>query len=186
MDTDLEKFYQATSSFTPDVLEAIAEIQQPRSDFQLEHFVVGQHDTEEMQYYQCLIELQSLYYTIRMVSLELKKAEVEIARLRATGDEIDELDAQIKEIGLEQTRVVAVGSFRELDKLLKIYNSFPKKFSRSEIEQAQPDYWKKRLTRQATLESVGGTQAVASNLDSLRQIGLLSINYEGEEQKELT
>lgn len=186
MEDSLEKFYQATNSFTPDVLEAIAEIQQPRSDFQLEHFVVGQHDTEEMQYYQCLVELQNIYYTIRTVSLELKKAEIEIDRLRSTGDEIDEIDAQIKEIGLEQTRVVAVGSFRELEKLLKIYNSFPKKFTRSEIEQAQPDYWRKRLTRQATLESVGGTQALAANLDSLRQIGLLNINYNSDEQGELT
>lgn len=178
MTSDLESFYQATNSFTPDVLGAIAEIQQPRSDFQLEHFVVGQHDTEEMQYYQCLIELQNLYYTIRTVSLELKKTEIEIARLRATGDEIDEIEAQIKEIGLEQTKIVAVGSFRELEKLLKIYESFPTKFTREQIETAQPDYWRKRLTRQTALESMGGSQAVASNLDALRQIGLVNINYD--------
>ena len=115
---------------TPDVLLAIAEIQKPRSAFQLQKFVVGQHDTDEMRYYQTVIEIQNLYYTIKTVTLEMKKTEIEIARLRATGDEIDELDAQIKELGLEQTRVTGIGAFRELYDLMGIFNSFEKKYTR--------------------------------------------------------
>jgi anion-transporting ArsA/GET3 family ATPase len=165
--------------YTPDVLLAMAEIQQARSNFQLEKFVVNQHDTDEMRYQQTVIELQQLYYTIKTVSLEMKKTEIELNRLRETGDEIDELDAQIKELGLEQTRLVGIGAFRELDQLLKIYNSFEKKYTREEIEAAQPDYWNKRLSRQATLEAIGGTQAQAAHLDSLRQIGALEMAAEG-------
>jgi hypothetical protein len=85
--------------YTPDVLLAMAEVQQARSNFQLEKFVVNQHDTDEMRYQQTVIELQQLYYTIKTVSLEMKKTEIEINRLRDTGDEVDELDAQIKELG---------------------------------------------------------------------------------------
>lgn len=165
--------------YTPDVLLAMAEVQQARSNFQLEKFVINQHDTEEMRYFQTIIELQSLYYTIKTVSLEMKKKEIEIARLRATGDEIDEIDAQIKELGLEQTRLIGIGSFRELDRLLQIYNSFPHKYTREEIEALQPEYWNKRLNRQATLEAIGGSQAQAAHLDSLRQIGALEISPEG-------
>ena len=173
---DIEKVEE---KLTPEILLAIAEVQQPRSQYQLERFVVNQHDTDEMRYFQTLIEVQNLYYTIRTVSLEVKKTEIEIERLRATKDEIDEIDAQIKEVGLEQTRLVAIGAFRELEHLVNIFNSFPKKFTRVEIEEAQPDYWMKRMHRQATLEFAGGTQAAAAHLDSLRQMGVLRITDNG-------
>ena len=176
---DLVTLPNVEDRYTPDVLLAMAEVQQARSNFQLEKFVINQHDTDEMRYQQTVIELQQLYYTIKTVSLEMKKTEIEINRLRETNDEIDELDAQIKELGLEQTRLVGIGAFRELDQLLKIYNSFEKKYTREEIEAAQPDYWNKRLSRQATLEAIGGTQAQAAHLDSLRQIGALEMAPEG-------
>ena len=66
-----------------------------------------------------------------------------------------------------------------LDQLLNIYNSFEHKYTREEIEAAQPEYWNKRLSRQATLEAIGGTQAQAAHLDSLRQIGALEMAPEG-------
>lgn len=175
----MELLPEITEKFTPDVLLAMAEVQQSRSDFQLEKFVVNQHDTEEMRYQQTVIELQQLYYTIKNVSLEMKKSEIEINKLRATGDEVDEIDAQIKELGLEQTRLVGIGAFRELEALMNIYNSFEHKYTRAEIEAAQPDYWNKRLSRQATLEAIGGSQAQAAHLDSLRQIGALEMAPEG-------
>jgi hypothetical protein len=177
--TYMELLPDITEKFTPDILLAMAEIQQSRSDFQIEKFVVNQHDTDEMRYQQTVIELQQLYYTIKSVSLEMKKTEIEINRLRATGDEVDEIDAQIKELGLEQTRLVGIGAFRELDMFMNIYNSFEHKYTRAEIEAAQPDYWNKRLSRQATLEAIGGTQAQAAHLDSLRQIGALEMAPEG-------
>ncbi len=176
---DLVSLPNIEEKYTPEVLLAMAEIQQSRSNFQIEKFVVNQHDTDEMRYVQTVIELQQLYYTIKTVSLEMKKTEIEIKKLRASGDEVDEIDAQIKELGLEQTRLVGIGAFRELDQLLKIYNSFEHKYTREEIEAAQPDYWNKRLSRQATLEAIGGTQAQAAHLDSLRQIGALEMAPEG-------
>jgi hypothetical protein len=179
---ELIQFENVEEKLTPDVLLAMAEIQQPRSQFQLEKFVVNQHDTDEMRYFQCVTEIQQLYYTIRTVALEMKKTEVEISRLRATGDEIDEIDAQIKELGLEQTRLVGVGAFRELGHLMNIFNSFPVKYTREQIEIAQPDYWNKRLNRQATLELTAGSQAGAAHLDSLRQIGAIEVNENGIKQ----
>jgi len=175
----MELLPEITEKFLPDIMLAMSEVQQARSNFQLEKFVINQHDTDEMRYVQTIIELQQLYYTIKTVSLEMKKTEIEINRLRETEDEIDELDAQIKELGLEQTRLVGIGAFRELDQLLNIYNSFEHKYTREEIEAAQPEYWNKRLSRQATLEAIGGTQAQAAHLDSLRQIGALEMAPEG-------
>ena len=48
------------------IYDALAEIQKPRTRFQLEHFVVGQHDTDAQQYKQVLLELQTVEFSIRL------------------------------------------------------------------------------------------------------------------------
>ena len=91
-----------------DIQLSFIECQMPRTPYQLERFVVGQHDTPEMQFVQVCRELEALYYTIKEVGMANKRTELEIAKLRATGDEIDAIDADIKELGLERTRLVAI------------------------------------------------------------------------------
>jgi hypothetical protein len=130
-----------------EIVSTFAEVHQPRSRFQLENFVVNAHPTPEMQYHQIITEIQALYYTIKQVTLELQKTEIEIKRLRETGDEVDEIDAQIKELGIEQTRVVGVGAFRELEVLLDLKSKYPE-YTRSEIENGQLEYWQARLELQ--------------------------------------
>lgn len=172
-------YLPANLNDTHPIFLALAEIQKPRSRFQLEKFVVGQHDTPEQQYKQVLLEIQNLYYTIKTVSLSIKKDQIQIDRLRSTGDEIDEIDAQIKELGLEQTRLAALGAQRELQDLIEIWESFEHKYTHEEIESLQPEYWDRRLHRQSILEAVGGSQAQASHLDSLRQIGAINVTSQG-------
>ena len=84
--------------------KAILEVQQPRSRFQLERFVLGQHATPEMQYYQTVIELQDSIYKYKLAAINVKKAELKISKLRSTGDDLDELKAQEVELGLAQTK----------------------------------------------------------------------------------
>lgn len=189
---ELDIFNNLEERFPKELIESFSEIQQSRTNFQIDNFVIRQHETAEMQYKQVLIELQEMYYTLKRASLNIKKTEIEIERLRSTNDEIDEIEAQIKELGLEQTRVIGMGSIRELKRLLEIYDSFEHKFSRDEIENLQPEYWNQRLHRQATLEAIGGSQAQAAHLEALRQIGLIKVTKEGlepisieNEQKEL-
>ena len=151
--------------------DAIAEVQQPRSRYQLVHFVLGQHDTPEMRFYQLCLELQDMGYKLRMAQLAVRKARVEIARLVATGDELDAIEAEEKQIGLEQTEIVMRGAERELAILTDLFDE-SQKFTRDEIEHAQPEYWQKRLTRQTNLQLMAGGVQWAQ-LDSLRQAGLL-------------
>jgi hypothetical protein len=169
MDELLPDIYQYIDN---DIVKLFAEVNQPRSQFQLENFVLKQHDTPEMQYVQCVTELEQLYYTVRNVSLKLKKEEIEIKRLRETGDEIDEIEAQLKELGIEQTRIVGVGTFREIKILLDLLKTFPR-YTREEIEKAQPDYWTKRLTRQYDLQIATKDANAASHLNSLIQSGMV-------------
>ena len=151
--------------------DAIAEVQQPRSRYQLVHFVIGQHDTAEMQFYQLCLELQDMGFKLRMAQLNVKKTEIEIGRLVATGDDLDVIEAEEKQVGLEQTRIVMRGAQREIAILEDIFNTC-QHYTRDEIEHAQPEYWQKRLTRQTNLQIMAGGVQWAQ-LDSLRQAGLL-------------
>jgi hypothetical protein len=159
--------------------DAIAEIQQPRSRYQLVHFVLGQHDTPEMQFYQLMLELQDMGYKLRMAELNVRKTEVEIARLLETGDELDAIEAEEKQVGLEQTLIVMRGAQREIAILEDIFNTC-QHYTRDEIEHAQPEYWQKRLTRQTNLQMMSGNVGWAQ-LDSMRQIGLLDDLVEARE-----
>ena len=161
------------------IRDAIAEIQQPRSRYQLIHFVLGQHDTPEMQFYQLMLELQDMGYKLRMAQLNVRKTEVEIARLLETGDELDALEAEEKQVGLEQTQIVMKGAQREIAILEDIFNEC-QHYTRDEIEHAQPEYWQARLTRQTNLQMMSGNVQWAQ-LDSMRQIGLLDDLVEARE-----
>jgi hypothetical protein len=153
--------------------KAIAEVQQPRSRFQLESFVLGQHATEEMRYYQTVIELQDMIYKYKLAQIAVKKSEVKIAKLRSTQDELDELKAQELELGLVQTRFTMLGAERELAHLVDIWNGFDHKFTREEIEQAQPDYWQARLTNNAKAMLMGGSGVNAAHIEAMEQAGVL-------------
>ena len=153
------------------IADAIAEVQQPRSRYQLIHFVLGQHDTPEMRFYQLCLELQDMGFKLRMAQLNVRKTEIEIARLVATGDDLATIEAEEKQVGLDQTEIVMRGAERELAILTDLFDE-SQKFTRDEIEHAQPEYWQKRLTRQTNLQIMSGGVQWAQ-LDSLRQAGLL-------------
>jgi len=152
---------------------AIAEVQQPRSRFQLERFVTGSHATPEMRYYQTCLELQDMIYKFQVAQIGVKKAELKIARLRETKDEMKELKAQETEIGLRQTRLAMIGAERELNDLVDIFNGFDTKFTRAEIEAAQPDYWSARLTGNAKAMLMSGGGVNAAHIEAMEQAGVL-------------
>jgi hypothetical protein len=154
-----------------DISEAIAEIQQPRSRYQLVHFVIGQHDTPEMRFYQLCLELQDMGYKLRLAQLAVRKTEIEIGRLVETGDELDAIEAEEKQVGLEQTQIVMRGAEREIAILTDLFDESTH-YTRAEIEHAQPEYWHARLTRQTNLQIMAGGVQWAQ-LDSMRQAGIL-------------
>lgn len=156
-----------------EIEKAIAEVQQPRSRFQLERFVLGQHATPEMQYYQVCLELQDLLHKYKLAEINAKKTELKVDRLRSTGDELDELEAQEIELGQAQTRLAVIGAQRELAHLIDIWESFEHKYTRAEIEAAQPDYWQARLTNNAKAMLMGGQSVNAAHIEAMEQAGVL-------------
>jgi len=166
---------------------AIAEVQQPRSRFQLERFVTGSHATPEMQYYQTCLELQDMIYKFQVAKIGVQKAELKIKRLRETKDEMKELKAQETEIGLRQTRLAMIGAERELADLVAIFNNFETKFTRAEIDAAQPDYWNARLTTNAKAMLMSGGGVNAAHIEAMEQAGVLDrfMSEIEQEKKEL-
>tara|TARA_R100000742_G_C4247856_1_gene66542 strand:+ start:254 stop:808 length:555 start_codon:yes stop_codon:yes gene_type:complete len=153
------------------VSEAIAEVQQTRSRFQIENFVLKQHDTIEMQFYQLCLEMQTMRHALAINEVAIRKSKLEIKRLLKTGDEMDALEAESKQIDLDYLMVTFNGSLKEYAIMEDLFDQMPH-FTRDEIEHAQPEYWTARMSRQTQLQIMaGGVQW--SQLDAMRQIGLL-------------
>lgn len=152
--------------------ESFLAIQMPRSAYAIEKFVVGQHDTVEMQFCQCVLELQIKYDNLRRAKLGRRRIEIQIKELEEKGTEIDLIDADLKRIDQEQQDLAVLGALREFEALYKIYQSFPKKYTRQEIDDAQENYWKLRLERQAQQDLQATGRIGVGNSEALRQINL--------------
>lgn len=143
-----------------------------RSDYQLRHFVVGQHDTPHMQYRQILMEAKQLVAKIRFAELEVEKQRIKIDRL--TDDPLDQIKAEKRRLNITITLDLLEGARRELAFLLTLANEYPP-FTPQEIESNQQEYWEARLQRQANLDRMSVEQQVsAGNLTSMLNAGLLN------------
>jgi len=74
-----------------------------------------------------------------------------------------------------------------LNDLVAIFDSFETKFTRAEIEAAQPDYWNARLTGNAKAMLMGGTSVNAAHIEAMEQAGVLDrfMSEIEQEKKEL-
>lgn len=149
---------------------AFLEIQQPRSAFVLEKFVVGQHDTPETQYSQCVLELQVKYDNIRRAKLNKRKLEIKIDEYLKKGTEIDLIEAELVKIDMEEQDRAMLGALREFEALYAIWQAFPKKYTREDLDINQPEYWQKRLTRQAQQDMQAQGRIGAGNQEAMRQL----------------
>jgi hypothetical protein len=156
-----------------------------RSKYQIERFVINQHDTPQMQFQQILIEGADLTYKIKLAEINIKKTQIEISRLRSTGDEIDALEAEEKELGLSYTILTLEGAKYELAVLEELFQKYPM-YSYSDIEENQPEYWNLRLNRQAELDVAERREGItAGNLSSMLSAGLIQRKLEVEGNNEI-
>jgi hypothetical protein len=145
-----------------------------RSRFQLRQFVIGQHDTAPMQWRQILIEAQDMAYKIRCAELDVEKKRIEIHRLLSTGDPIDAIEAEEKQLGITLTERTLHGARLELSWLQELADEVGP-YTLDEIEADQPNYWALRLNRQAGLDKLAAIEGVTQgNLQSMLNAGLLN------------
>lgn len=149
-----------------------------RTRYQLRQFVINQHDTPQMRWRQILIEAQDLAYKIRMAELDCEQKKIEIHRHLSTGDPIDAIEAERKELGLILTERTLEGARMELAWLQELAEEVGS-YSADEIEANQQEYWELRLNRQAGLDRMAIEQGIsASNLSSMLNAGLINKQQE--------
>lgn len=156
------------------IYDAFNQITQARTRYQLDKFVIGQHDTDEQRYKQVVLEIQTLVGNIKRIHLTTEKTKIYLDTLRAKKDAISQIDAELIELDLEDTKLGLHGALKELEYLLQVWENWEHKYTAEEIENMQPAYWNARLNRQASLEAIGSGGTVAwASLDALHQIGML-------------
>ena len=171
---DLELRIQSVSQVIGELEEAFDAIQQPRPDYVLEKFVVGQHDTEPQAYMQCVLEMQIKYDAIRRAKLTRQKILLQIADLEKDGSPIDHIDADLKRIDIEAQDRAMLGAVREFEALYRIWQGFGRRYTRAELNDAQEEYWHKRLARQAGHDIQATGRVGVGNLEALEQAGLVA------------
>lgn len=154
-----------------DIEQAVMEISQPRSRYMLENLTFGAHDTAEMRFYYCVIELNDKLHKFRLAEIGKERMEREIARLEESDEQDADLDLREKRVEYDYFISVMAGGERELRDLFDIYEGMPH-FTRKQIDANQQVYWEARMTRQTQMQIMaGGVQW--SQLDALRKVGLL-------------
>lgn len=166
---DIELF---TDNELSSVMRDFAEIFQSRTAFQLDNFVLKQHDTEPMQYLQLCLELQSMMQVYEVTVLTMKKDEMVAKRLLASNNPEKKLEGEIQLVNNKYARISLAAKARELQLLIQMYRE-AKKFTREEMEADQAHYWNRRLTRQAIGERSGGS---AGNFYAMWQAGMVDLD----------
>lgn len=173
MDKNLIKQTQEQIKTIENLFDEIKELQQNRSNFALEKFVVGQHDMPARQRKQVLDELMSMLVGLQQTVTAHEMAQVDIEELSERKDR-DKYEQKRNEIRLgEKTREVKLvemqitGTLRECDYLYRMLQAMPK-YTREQFEKEEAEYWTKRLTRQVYLADRGG--ANMGNLDAVLQM----------------
>lgn len=149
----------------------ITEFQQPRSDFALRHFVVGQHDLPGRQRLQAIMELQVKMFAMKRSLIEREKLTLEIERWKRKLTDNDDLMARRAELGIKEKELdlaeldlALLGAAREAETLYRILSTMPK-YTREQVEAEESEYWMRRLTRQYVI----GQRDLGGNLDAVLQ-----------------
>jgi hypothetical protein len=154
-----------------EIQQAILQIQQPRSRYMLEKMTLGVHDTPEMRFYYCVVELNDKIHKYRVAEISRERMEREMGRLEESDEQDADLDLREKRAEYDFFMGVMAGAKRELRDLFDIYEGL-EHFTREQIDANQRAYWEARMTRQTRMQIMaGGVQW--SQLDAMAQVGLL-------------
>ena len=138
-----------------------------RTKYQLEKFVIGQHDTPEMQWKQVLLEAQNLQFNIKQAYLDSELMKLKIAKHLEKNTAEGAIKAEKVRLDLVMAERSIAAAEQEFSWLSEIAENIGY-FSVTQIEENQEEYWQKRLTRQAEVDVTSGRTGIsAGNLQSM-------------------
>jgi hypothetical protein len=157
-----------------DLLEAFDMIQMPRTPYALKHLVVGTRFTPEQQYHQCVLEMQIAYDNLRIALLKAELKQLDIYALD-NDDPRQAIRKKIKQVELEQINRTILGAKREFGALYAIWQSFPERYTRAQIDKAQEAEYRMKLSAQAQMDINTMGQVGQGNQEGLREIGVFPV-----------
>lgn len=147
------------------IKKAFINCSQPRSNYAIKNFVVGDHQTSERQYHQCVIELW-------MKTIFIKRTQIQsLMKDREIKDCKDDLKLELLKLDKDELEFAIQGAIREFNTLYSIFESFPE-YTYEQLQAAEEKYWIHRLSRQAQLDLESTGRISTGNLDALRQINM--------------
>ena len=159
------------------LLEEMESLSQPRSNFALRHFVVGQHDRPARQRQQVLLELQTMMFTLADTADNIKLDEIDIRELEekiksSNGFEAERTWIEIsrKKRNIQSNKLSLSGRIRECDYLYSMLGQIPEATS-EQLESEEAEYWKSRLTRQYLLAQRDAGGNLTAILEMLTEPG---------------
>ena len=174
--------------------EAVTELEKLKSEmlecnsdrtlFQLEKFVMGQHDTPGRQYLQVMTELSTCYFEIKRLMIDLDEAR----------DEYDNPDYCIRDndiggidtarvnfrkrrfaLKIEHIEFQLDAKYKEFAKLMSIKATI-KPYTSMEIEKEDAEYYQKRLERQSSEFRLSHTTGIpVGEIRAQEQAGMVEI-----------
>lgn len=155
-----------------EMMQAFNEIQMARTPYVLEAMVVNSKYTDEQRYAQCVLEMSIAYDNLRMAELHVEQKQIEIDEINSEGRK-GEIEREIKAIEQEQTKRAMLGAAREFEFLYNLWIQFPKKYTRQELNDAQPLEFLRRIKMQELMDKNATGRVSVGNQEALRQIGLM-------------
>jgi hypothetical protein len=148
---------------------AFNEIQQPRTNYELEKLIVWAKFTEPQAYAQCVLEMQITYDNLRLAKLSMSMKQLDIDEIKWHSKR-DELEKAKLEIELEQTQRAVLWAEREFQYLYHLWKKFPTKYTRQDLNNNSPLEFEVKLKTQALQDIQANGRVWVSSLEWLRQM----------------
>lgn len=168
--------------------QAFSEIQMPRPPFVLNDLVVNARFTDEQKYAQCTLELYNAYCNLHTAEVDRDIMQATIDSMRCFTKK-QKLERKKKQIELEMLEYTMLWAMREFNYLYDLREKRPKKYTREELNEAQPLEYKMKLETQALHDIMANGKVSVWNLEWLRQLGIgprMALQEQTIEQKYLS
>jgi len=156
--------------------EAFLATCQNRSNYALEKLVIGEHETPERQYKQCLDELVRKVAEIGRMEIRIEDMKEKLEKYKASDKPKHQRKAKEMEINLWETNIALEGQLRECNTLYNAYSQM-RKYTAEELQNAEEEYYKLRKFKQCQLElqQTGTIQPELINL--LQMMGVIPNHF---------
>lgn len=147
------------------------------SIFQIVNFTAGK-ETPERRYRHCLLQLNQKHRAMKECEFRRRRLNIDIAEINEQIKEATSFEKQRLEIDLEEKEYNMAAEIKLIEDCvieIKAYEQILKtlpQFTREEFEQAEQEYWEKRLLEDARREMISTGSVSVQTIESLEDIGL--------------